>query len=179
MKRIRLFEETAGELFAKGEMPGFIHSSIGQESIAAGVCIRLRKDDYIVGNHRSHGHLIAKGAADIIMPDISKCGGLTGAWDIVRMARLWNVRVSPHVWSSAVSLAAGIQLSMSIPKYPHTLMEPEIYPWLEYDTSPNGLRTDILREPIEPNSSGYIEAPKGPGLGIELNWEAVEKYTIR
>jgi D-galactarolactone cycloisomerase len=123
--------------------------------------------------------LIAKGAADIIMPDISKCGGLTGAWDIVRVARLWNMRVSPHVWSSAVSLAAGIQLSMSIPKYPHTLMEPEIYPWLEYDTSPNGLRTDILREPIEPNSSGYIEAPKGPGLGIELNWEAVEKYTIR
>lgn len=122
---------------------------------------------------------ISKGAADIIMPDISKCGGITGAWDVVRMARLWNIKVSPHVWSSAVSLAAGVQLSMSIPKYPHTLMEPEIYPWLEFDTSPNGLRTDILAEPIEPNNSGYVEAPKGPGLGIELNWEAVEKYTVR
>jgi len=62
MKRIRLFEEETGRLFAEGRIPGFIHVSLGQESVSAGVCMQLRKDDYIATNHRGHGHVIAKGA---------------------------------------------------------------------------------------------------------------------
>ena len=62
MKRIRLFEERTSRLFAEGKIPGFIHVSIGQESVAAGVCIQLKEDDYVLTNHRGHGHMIAKGA---------------------------------------------------------------------------------------------------------------------
>jgi pyruvate dehydrogenase E1 component alpha subunit len=62
MRKIRVFEEKIGQLFAEGKIPGFIHVSIGQESIAAGVCLQLREDDYVITNHRGHGHMIAKGA---------------------------------------------------------------------------------------------------------------------
>jgi pyruvate dehydrogenase E1 component alpha subunit len=62
MLRIRRFEERAEELFLGGELPGFIHLSIGQEATAAGACAALRRDDYITSTHRGHGHCIAKGA---------------------------------------------------------------------------------------------------------------------
>ena len=60
--RIRIFEETVVSLQAKGEFPGAAHTSIGQEGEIVGACMALRDDDYMVGNHRSHGHPIGKGA---------------------------------------------------------------------------------------------------------------------
>jgi acetoin:2,6-dichlorophenolindophenol oxidoreductase subunit alpha len=63
MLRIRCFEEAALRLKAAGRIPGAIHPSIGQEGEIVGACLALRRDDYMVGNHRSHGHPIAKGAA--------------------------------------------------------------------------------------------------------------------
>lgn len=61
MARIRQFEEKAESLFMKGKLPGFVHLSIGQEAIAAGVCSQLGRSDYITSTHRGHGHAIAKG----------------------------------------------------------------------------------------------------------------------
>ena len=60
MVRIRLFESRVEELFKAGELPGFVHTYIGQEAIAAGVCAALNRDDYITSTHRGHGHAIAK-----------------------------------------------------------------------------------------------------------------------
>ncbi|HZP79836.1 MAG TPA: thiamine pyrophosphate-dependent dehydrogenase E1 component subunit alpha [Pseudolabrys sp.] len=62
MARIRAFEETAVAAHKAGEIPGPLHVSIGQEAVAAGICINLRTDDRITSNHRGHGHAIAKGA---------------------------------------------------------------------------------------------------------------------
>ena len=62
MARIRAFEETALEAHKAGEIPGPLHVSIGQEGVAAGICVNLRTDDRITSNHRGHGHAIAKGA---------------------------------------------------------------------------------------------------------------------
>lgn len=61
MVEIREFELKAGALFAAGELPGFIHLSIGQEAVAAGVCSQLAATDQITTTHRGHGHCIAKG----------------------------------------------------------------------------------------------------------------------
>jgi TPP-dependent pyruvate/acetoin dehydrogenase alpha subunit len=61
MIRIRRFEETAIEVFKAGKIPGFIHSYIGEEAIAAGVCAVLENGDYITSTHRGHGHCLAKG----------------------------------------------------------------------------------------------------------------------
>jgi pyruvate dehydrogenase E1 component alpha subunit len=62
MVTIRQFETMAGEYFAAGQIPGFIHLSIGQEGSSTGVCSCLRPDDYVATTHRGHGHMIAKGA---------------------------------------------------------------------------------------------------------------------
>ena len=62
MRRIRAFEETALAAHRAGEIPGPLHVSIGQEGVAAGICLNLRRDDRITSNHRGHGHALAKGA---------------------------------------------------------------------------------------------------------------------
>ena len=88
MLTIRRFEEWAVQDYAKGNIPGFIHSYIGQEAIAAGVCAHLRKDDRIVSNHRGHGHCIAKGAdlrrmmAEIYGRKTGYCKGKGGSMHI-------------------------------------------------------------------------------------------------
>ncbi len=61
MYAIRIFESKVEELFAKGEMPGFVHLYLGQEACASGVCAHLTDKDYITSTHRGHGHCIAKG----------------------------------------------------------------------------------------------------------------------
>ena len=61
MYSIRVFEEKVEQLFAAGELPGFVHLYIGQEACGVGVCANLTPDDYITSTHRGHGHCIAKG----------------------------------------------------------------------------------------------------------------------
>ena len=62
MLTIGRFEERAAREFYHGDLFGFIHSDIGQEAIATGVCKNLSKADRIASPHRGHGHCIAKGA---------------------------------------------------------------------------------------------------------------------
>jgi pyruvate dehydrogenase E1 component alpha subunit len=61
MLKIRHFEERVKDLFAAGELPGFVHLYLGQEAVAVGACTALRREDYITSTHRGHGHIIAKG----------------------------------------------------------------------------------------------------------------------
>ena len=63
MYRIRQCEEQLNAVFAKNLFPGYIHSYLGQEACAVGVCSALRTDDYIVTTHRGRGHYLAKGMA--------------------------------------------------------------------------------------------------------------------
>ncbi|MCP4628852.1 MAG: thiamine pyrophosphate-dependent dehydrogenase E1 component subunit alpha [bacterium] len=88
MVTIRQFETLAGEFFADGKIPGFIHLSIGQEASAVGVCSCLRADDYLTTTHRGHGHMIAKGAdlkkmaAELFGKKTGYCKGKGGSMHI-------------------------------------------------------------------------------------------------
>jgi TPP-dependent pyruvate/acetoin dehydrogenase alpha subunit len=60
MLRIRLFDERASKMVKRGEIPGTVHTSIGQEAQVVGACMALADGDYLTGNHRSHGHPSAR-----------------------------------------------------------------------------------------------------------------------
>jgi 2-oxoisovalerate dehydrogenase E1 component len=64
---IRGFEERVSALYRDGEVPGFVHLSIGQEAAAVGACWPLRRNDLITSTHRGHGHCLAKGLAPVGM----------------------------------------------------------------------------------------------------------------
>ena len=85
MQRIRRFEEEVENLWEAGKVPGYCHSSIGQEAAVVGACIALRDDDYITGTHRSHAHPIGKGAslkalmAELLGKETGICRGRGGS----------------------------------------------------------------------------------------------------
>jgi TPP-dependent pyruvate/acetoin dehydrogenase alpha subunit len=88
MLTIRRFEERVATEFRNGAFPGVVHSYIGQEAIATGVCANLTVSDRIVSNHRGHGHCIAKGGdlkrmmAEIYGKRTGYCKGKGGSMHI-------------------------------------------------------------------------------------------------
>ncbi|MEP7201606.1 MAG: thiamine pyrophosphate-dependent dehydrogenase E1 component subunit alpha [Ilumatobacteraceae bacterium] len=88
MQTIRAFETRVEDLFKAGELPGFVHSSAGQEAIAVGVCHHLTRTDYITSTHRGHGHAIAKGIsldaifAELYGKEAGACHGRGGSMHV-------------------------------------------------------------------------------------------------
>lgn len=78
MVLIRQAEEKLGALFADGEVPGFIHLSIGQEAVPTGIASVLSSQDHVASNHRGHGHALAKGleAADLFREVMGRRNGV-------------------------------------------------------------------------------------------------------
>jgi pyruvate dehydrogenase E1 component alpha subunit len=89
--RVRRAEERVQALISNGEIPGFIHLSIGQEAISVGVMSALRADDTIASTHRGHGHAIAKGLplagffAELLGKDTGLCRGRGGSMHVADM----------------------------------------------------------------------------------------------
>ncbi len=120
--------------------------------------------------------LIEARGVDVVQPAIGRCGGLVEARKIATLAQLHNLRVAPAVWGGAFGLAAGIHFLVSTPTSPHTENVP--FPvLLEYDIAINPLRDDIVKESLWPEEGGVV-VPTGPGLGLSLDMDKVEKYRI-
>src|SRR5215472_7632823 len=116
--------------------------------------------------------LLTERAIDILQPDVYAAGGISECKKIADMANAFGVRVNPHVWGTGVALAASLQLIATLPDNP-----PGLHPialLLEFDQSEHPLRMAVLTEPIV-QKSGWVEIPTGPGLGIEIDRQAIAK----
>ena len=88
MQMIRQFESRVRDIFQEGQIPGFVHVSIGEEASATGVAAALTDQDYITSTHRGHGHLIAKGGevkpmmAELFGKKTGYCKGKGGSMHI-------------------------------------------------------------------------------------------------
>ena len=108
---IRAFEEKVSALYAERQIVGLLHLGIGQEAVAVGALSLLRKDDYVYGGHRSHGHAIAKGAdinklmAEIAGRATGYCGGKGGSMHIV--AKECGFITATGVVGGTIPLALG------------------------------------------------------------------------
>ncbi|MBL4874423.1 MAG: thiamine pyrophosphate-dependent dehydrogenase E1 component subunit alpha [Rhodobacteraceae bacterium] len=92
MLLVRECELKLAELFSDGEVPGFIHLSVGQEAVAIGVMDALNDSDTIASNHRGHGHAIAKGVdldsffLEVMGKEEGICGGRGGSMHVADMS---------------------------------------------------------------------------------------------
>jgi len=118
-------------------------------------------------------HLIAERAVDILQPDVCAAGGISETKKIADMANAFGVRVNPHVWGTGVALAASLQLLATLPHNPPGLHP--IEPLLEFDRSEHPIRMAVLTEPIDQHG-GWVDIPDGPGLGIEIDRGALERF---
>jgi pyruvate dehydrogenase E1 component alpha subunit len=118
MHKIRIFEETVDDLFARGLVHGTMHLSIGQEASAVGSIYALRDEDYILSTHRGHGHCIAKGAdiklmmAEFMGKETGYCRGRGGSMHIADMGGR-NLGANGVV-GGGIPLAVGVGLSLQM-----------------------------------------------------------------
>jgi D-galactarolactone cycloisomerase len=119
--------------------------------------------------------VLARRAIDILQPDTCAAGGLSECKKIADMATAFGVRYVPHVWGCGVGLAAALQLLAVLPHTPprHTPLEP----MLEFDRSEHPFRQAVLETPLE-HEAGSVAIPDGPGLGIEVDRDAIRRFTV-
>ena len=124
--------------------------------------------------------MIQKQTADLLQPDLSWVGGLTEGRRIAELARLHNLPLVPHNWGTMVNFAASIHLVASMPRgflceYPLT---PRVREAPAPQHIPSPMMTELAAEPV-PVVDGHAIVPQTPGLGIELDEEAVARHTVR
>ncbi len=118
MLRIRHFDERAAKMVKRGQIPGTVHTSIGQEAQVVGACMALGDDDYMSGNHRSHGHPIGKGSplgplmAELVGKATGVCGGKGGSLHLADF-KVGSLGESGIVGSS-IPIATGAALSSKV-----------------------------------------------------------------
>lgn len=114
-------------------------------------------------------------AVDILQPDIAGCGGLSEAMKIATLASLHGIRIVPHVWGTGVHIAAALQFMAAL--VPDPVRAAPIDPVLEFDRTHNPFRQAILAQPLEA-VGGVVAIPSGPGLGIEVNRDALCEFRM-
>ena len=119
----------------------------------------------VLTRRQSFWPYIQQHAADILQPDCTKCGGLTEAWRIAWMAYEHNILWVPHGWNTAVGLAADLQMSAAMP----------VAKYVEFLT-PSPYIDELITNPFTPDAEGFLTIPERPGLGIELNRDAMKRY---
>jgi galactonate dehydratase len=102
--------------------------------------------------------VLEKKSATVLQPDMCHAGGITEVRLIAGMAEAYYADVAPHNPLGPISLAAGVQLSASIPNF---LCQEQV-----------SLGEGYLKEPFQVHD-GFLDLPKGPGLGIELDENAL------
>ncbi|WP_341226792.1 mandelate racemase/muconate lactonizing enzyme family protein [uncultured Arcticibacterium sp.] len=121
-------------------------------------------------HYLAHGFrpLLEDGAVDIIMPDLQKCGGLGEAQRIANLANLYYVPFAPHMVASYLGAMASAHVCASVPNF--MIMEWQIY------FHKNPMYREIVTFEGEAVENGFIRVRDVPGIGVEINQEAMRKY---
>jgi galactonate dehydratase len=115
--------------------------------------------------------VLEKQAADILMPDITRCGGISEMRKIATLAETFNVPIAPHNPNGPISTIASAHVMASIPNFFIQEFMATDVPW----------RDSVLNKPL-PVTRGFFELGEEPGLGFDLNVEELERHpgiTIR
>jgi L-alanine-DL-glutamate epimerase-like enolase superfamily enzyme len=111
--------------------------------------------------------LLDRGIVDIVQPDCSRTGGITECRRIGVLAAQYGLRVATHSWSDAVAIVANMHVIASI----------ENGITVEIDRTGNALIDELLETPLRV-VDGEVAVPQGPGLGIEINEAALERFRL-
>ena len=151
----------------------FVEEPAGAEFIATTARLRrefrvaLATGENLYGAAR-YAELMDADAVDIIQPDILCCGGLLEAKKIAAIAEAHYVTVAPHNPLGLLSTAASVHLAASINNF-------VILEWHGDDKRKKQEFVSPVWKPV----NGYFELPQSPGLGMELNLEAIKRNPAR
>lgn len=153
------------------EEPIAPHDRAGYRRLAQHLPIRLAagESDYVAAEALD---MLQERSLGLIQPDVTRSGGITETWRIAELAACFNTAYAPHVgWSGALCVAASLQLAAAA----------ESFRTFECMVYANPLR-DAFTHPIVGEGSqlvdGRLAIPQGPGLGVEVDRDALARYRI-
>lgn len=153
------------------EEPIAPHDRDGYRRLAQHLPIRLAagESDFVAGEALV---MLQDRSLGLIQPDVTRSGGITETWRIAELAATFNTAYAPHVgWSGAICVAASLQLAAAAESF-------RTFECMVYE---NPLR-DAFTQPIVGEGSqlvdGKLAVPQGPGLGIEIDREALKRFRI-
>jgi D-galactarolactone cycloisomerase len=127
------------------------------------------ESDFTVAHARD---LIAARSVGLIQPDVARAGGISQTRRIAELAEAFHVDYAPHVgWSGGLCVAASLQLAAAAPNL-------RAFECMVFD---NPLREALLVKRVGSHRDlveGEVEVPRGPGLGVEVDPEALARYRI-
>ena len=132
--------------------------------IAGGECEYLRY---------GFNQLLKSCSVDFLQVDICSAGGLSEAKRISTLASTYGIETIPHVWGTGIAFHAALHFIANLEPIPGRMFNPDVF--IEYDRTENGIR-ESLTYPGIVVEDGYINVPQKPGLGIEVNEDALVEY---
>lgn len=125
--------------------------------------------------------LLEARALDIAQPEVCALGGISEYLRVLALCHAHFTPVVNHVWGSAVAVATNLHLLAAMPPLPGGLFPWE--PMLEFDTTDNKFRDELLAEPLDiqgqvARSGGWVSVPEGPGIGVEPDRDFLARYAV-
>lgn len=159
----------------ENERPAWFEEPVEPEDVYGYQKVRETLDIPIAGGESEYTRFgyrdfLQQRCVDIIQPDATACGGITESMHIAYMGHAQGVSVYPHVWGTAIGLAAAMHIIVSIPDTAPSQHSQR--PLLELDQAPNLFRDRLSNLQIGPT----MQVPNGYGLGIELDESMISHY---
>ena len=125
--------------------------------------------------------LLESRGLDIAQPEVCALGGISEYLRVLALCHAHFTPVVNHVWGSAVAVATNMHLLAAMPPLPGGL-----HPWepmLEFDTTHNMFRDELLTVPLDIQSqvaasNGTVGLPKGPGIGVTPDLDFIQKFSL-
>lgn len=144
-------------------LPAWDIEGLGWLADRVDVSIAGGENEYLVAGF---SELLSRSGADIVQPDVSKCGGILEGKKIAALAGAYNRPCIPHVFGTAVCMAANLQLIAAISNAP----------LMEYDVMiDNPLKNEIVKDALVAEG-GWVEVPDVPGHGAEIVPASLERF---
>jgi L-alanine-DL-glutamate epimerase-like enolase superfamily enzyme len=137
--------------------------------LAEAAPIRIAAGEWLATRHE-FTELMDRGRVQVAQPDVGRVGGLSEAKAVCEMAAKRGLIIVPHCWKTGISISATAHLAFT---QPHCAFIEYLPPALCIETLRKELAVEDLR--LE---NGEIPLPTKPGLGFEVNWDALRRYTV-
>ena len=149
------------------ETPLWVDDLDGYAELRAQSPVRIAQGEWLT-THYEFAQLVEGDCVDVVQPDIGRIGGLTEALKVCQMARDRNLVVVPHAWKTGISVAVAAHLATVTPEMP-------FFEFLPAEFCESRLRRELTTDELV-YRDGRLGIPQKPGLGIELNRDALEEF---
>jgi len=153
--------------------PGWIEDFIQPERFDEYAYVRERSPVPIAAGEQvatvwDFERFIREGCVDVIQPDLTRCGGLTVAREVARLAERANIELVPHSWLTDLLNAYSLHFIATLPRAK----------FLEFNVSQSELTRGVCGGAFKLNADGTVSIPDGPGLGVDVDTDFISAHRV-